>query len=42
MSYKMEIIRLVRKIDSKASERFLKAIYISLREFVNEKGVEKS
>lgn len=38
MSYKKEIIRLLLMIDGKDHERFLKAIYISLRDFVKEKG----
>ncbi len=40
MSYKKEIIRLLRRIDSKTNERFLKALYTSLREFVKEKDGE--
>ncbi len=38
MNYKKEIRRLLRMIDGIGSERFLKAVYISLREFVREKG----
>ena len=36
MNYKKEILRLMRQVDREKHERFLRAIYISLKEFVRE------
>lgn len=39
MNYKKEIKKLLRMIDSTKHERILKAIYISLRDYVKERCV---